>query len=164
MVDLQIELLQAMPLFGGINKETLTFLLERSRIVSVPQGQYFFREGDPGNALYILQEGEVAIIKSWQGQNYVLRQLKTGDAFGEMALIDLFPRSAAVRVTHNAKAIELTHDLLYDIYEKDLEQFTLIQMNVGRELSRRLRVADELLFKAKMGKSVSADDQSFHAL
>ena len=37
------------------------------------------------------------------------------------------------------------------LYEKDLEQFALIQMNLGREVSRRLRLADERLFRLKMG-------------
>ena len=164
MADSRIALLQAMPIFGGISKELINYMLGHASVVSVPQGEFFFREGDPGNSLYVLEAGEVAIIKHWQGQNYVLRNLQYGDAFGEMALIDLFPRSAAVCATQNAKAIELTHDLLYDVYEKDLEQFTVIQMNLSRELSRRLRVADELLFKAKLCKNVNDDDHLFHSI
>jgi len=164
MVESHIQLLQGMPIFGGISQDTLEYLLNQAQIVSVPRGKYFFQEGDPGDAMYVLEQGEVAIIKSWEGQSHVLRHLKCGDAFGEMALIDLFPRSATVLATQNAKAIQLTHSLLFDLYAKNLEQFTLIQMNIGRELSRRLRVADNLLFKAKMERSVHDAEHIFHAI
>jgi CRP/FNR family transcriptional regulator, cyclic AMP receptor protein len=40
---------------------------------------------------------------------------------------------------------------LYQVYEHDLRQFALIQMNMGREVSRRLREADNQLFRARMG-------------
>lgn len=164
MAESHIQLLQSMPIFGGISQDTLKYLLNQAQTVSVPQGKYFFQEGDPGDAMYVLEQGEVAIIKSWEGQRHVLRHLGCGDAFGEMALIDLFPRSAGVLAIQNAEAIQLTHSLLFDVYAKNLEQFTLIQMNIGRELSRRLRVADNLLFKAKMEKSVRDADHTFHAL
>ena len=150
MPESKIELLQAMPIFGGINEPVLEFLLERAMIVSVTKGGYFFKEGETGDRMYVIEEGNVAVIKSWQGNDYTLRQLAHGDSFGEMALIDYFPRSAAVRALSNARTIELTNTILYELYEKDLEQFTIIQMNMAREISRRLRIADEILFKAQV--------------
>ena len=162
MTESHILLLQAMPVFGGVNEQTLNFLIDNTNVISVAQGRYFFREGDPGDSMYVIIEGDVEIIKTWRDHNYVLRTMQCGDSFGEMALIDLFPRSASVRAVHDTRAIELTYDLLYQIYEKDIEQFALIQMNVGRELSRRLRNADELLFKAKVEHSVLKDEHGFH--
>jgi hypothetical protein len=47
----------------------------------------------------------------------------------------------------DCKAIELKHASIFRLYQEDLEQFALIQMNISRELSRRLRVADETLFR-----------------
>ncbi len=162
MTESRIELLQAMPVFGGINESMLAFLLKKAAIVSIQKDEFFFQEGEAGESMYVLEEGEVDVVKNWQGHNYVLRTLQRGDAFGEMALIDLFPRSAGVKSSTNAKAIELTNSLLYEIYARDLEQFTMIQMNVAREISRRLRVADELLFKAKLEKLVINNEYSFH--
>jgi len=146
----RIQLLQSMPIFGGINDEVVEFLLLNASMVSIQKGQFYFREGDPGHSMYVLEKGEVQVLKAWNDQKIVLRQLNSGDSFGEMALIDLYPRSASVLAIEDTQAIEMTNDLLYELYNKNLEQFALIQMNVGREISRRLRIADELVFKAKM--------------
>ncbi len=159
----RIQLLQSMPIFGGINDEVIDFLLHSAAMVSVSKGQFYFREGDPGHAMYVLEKGEVQVIKAWNDQKIVLRQLNSGDSFGEMALIDLYPRSASVLAIEDTQAIEITNELLYELYQQNLEQFALIQMNVGREISRRLRVADELVFKAKMEYSVEDEAYRVHA-
>lgn len=114
--------------------------------------------------MFVLSKGRVAIIKAWRGQNHLLRYLEAGDCFGEMALLDLYPRSASILAIEDCFAIELTTDSLYRLYEKDLEQFALIFINIGREISRRLREADRRLFeRAVTGKIV---DPSFipHAI
>ena len=147
----RIELLQRMPVFGGIRADILRFLLGVCPIVEVPQGEFFFRERDPADAMFVLEAGKVAVLKSWRNEEYLLHALETGDCFGEMALMDLMPRSASVRATENCRAILVSAASLYRVYEKDLEQFTMIQMNMGREVSRRLREADERLFRARMG-------------
>jgi CRP-like cAMP-binding protein len=64
-----------------------------------------------------------------------------------MALMDMHPRSASVLATTDAVAIKLDASALLDLYQQDLDQFTLFQMNLGREVSRRLREADERMFR-----------------
>ena len=151
MHTLRIELLQAMPIFGGIREDALHFLLDLAREVSVPEGEFFFREGDQASSMFVLEVGRVEVLKGWRGQELVLHKLKPGDCFGEMALMDLFPRSASVRALQDCTAIELDQADLYRLFKHDVEQFALIQMNMGREVSRRLRDTDDLLFRARMG-------------
>lgn len=147
-----IELLQRMPIFGALRADTLQFLLQQARSVSVAAGDNFFREQDQADCLYVLEAGRVAVIKSWQGDELLLRYLGRGDCFGEMALMDLFPRSATVRAVENCKALALAPADLYRLFEHDAEQFALIQMNLGREICRRLRETDEELFRARMAQ------------
>jgi CRP-like cAMP-binding protein len=158
MQDARIELLQRMPVFGGIRAEVLRFLLGLCPIVKVPAGEYFFREHDAADSMFVLEAGQVAVLKTWEAQEALLRTLRTGDCFGEMAVMDLLPRSASVRALEDCAAIQVSAANLYRVYEHDLEQFALIQMNMGREISRRLREADERLFRSRMGTS-SADAQ-----
>lgn len=60
-------------------------------------GEYIFREGDLGDALYILAQGTVEVVKQQDGTETVLAQLGPGDIFGELALLQRTSRSASVR-------------------------------------------------------------------
>jgi len=151
----RIEILQALPIFGGINAQSLEFLLERASVCNIPQHHYFFHEGDEAESLFVLEHGRADLLKQRNDKEYFLRRLNKGDCFGEVALMDLMPRSASVRANSDCAAIELSRLALYELYQADLEQFTMIQMNMGREVSRRLRQADERLFDAKILKPVS---------
>lgn len=149
MKQARVKLLQSMPIFGGISKESLEFLVDHSNMVHLSPGDYFFREGDDAVSMFVLERGKVAITKQWNGKEHLLKQLSQGDCFGEMALLDLYPRSASVVAMEPSDAIELHSSILLKLYEHDLEQFTVIQMNIGREISRRLRAADKQLFQSK---------------
>jgi CRP/FNR family cyclic AMP-dependent transcriptional regulator len=150
MQDARIELLQRMPIFGGVRKETLAFLLGFCPVVPVAKDDYFFRESEPGDALFVIESGKVAVIKSWRGEDRVLQVLGGGDCFGEMAVIDHCARSASVRALEDCSAIRVSSADLYRIYGHDLKQFALIQMNMGREVCRRLRELDDRLFSVRM--------------
>jgi CRP-like cAMP-binding protein len=154
-----IELLQNMPIFGALRDDTLDFLLTAVRTVKVAAGDLFFREGDPAAAMYVLESGRVAVFRSWNGEEFVLRHFDTGDCFGEMALMDLSARSASVRAVTDCSALELTSGDLMRLFERDAEQFALIQMNIGREVCRRLRQTDDLVFRVRMGESLANAEQ-----
>jgi CRP/FNR family transcriptional regulator, cyclic AMP receptor protein len=150
MDDRRIQLLQCTPIFGAIQARTLEELLGSTVNVQVPAGAHFFREGEAANAMFVLESGRVAVVKRREGVDHHLRELSAGDCFGEMALIDMSPRSASVIALEDCSAIRLTNADLYRLYRADLEQFALIQMNIARELSRRLRIANERLFGVEL--------------
>ena len=102
--------------------------------------------------MYVLTRGRVGIYKRWRGSARLLRRLAAGDCFGEMALIDLLPRSASVIALDDCEALQITAGMLHEIYRHDPEQFTLLQMNMGREVSRRLRGCLDTLFRLQMGE------------
>jgi CRP/FNR family transcriptional regulator, cyclic AMP receptor protein len=147
MTEERIRILQKMPIFGGVRDDILRLMLEDAAEVFLTKGDYLFEENEPGDAMYVLEEGQVAILKLCDNINYRLNSLNAGDCFGEMCLIDLGRRSASVLALTDCIAVELTNALLFKVYEKDLEQFALIQMNMGRELSRRLRIANDALYR-----------------
>jgi CRP-like cAMP-binding protein len=140
-------MLQNMPIFGGIREDILEFILQEAPIIAIPQGGYFFREQARGTSMYVLEQGKVLVTKTWEEHEYVLAEMKKGDCFGEMSLIDLGPRTASVLALEDCRAIKLTNVNILKIYQQDLEQFVMIQMNIAREVSRRLRHTDEILFQ-----------------
>jgi CRP/FNR family transcriptional regulator, cyclic AMP receptor protein len=160
MHESRIASLQAMPIFGGVRADVLDVLVSGANVIRVEKDAFFFREGDPAESMFVLESGEVAIIKGWAGAQHELRRLDAGECFGEMALLDLFPRSASVQAVRPCTALELSAASLFKLYETDLEQFALVQMNIARELSRRLRTADERMFRARVVADPAASDWS----
>jgi CRP/FNR family cyclic AMP-dependent transcriptional regulator len=150
MQQARIELLQRMPIFGGVRANILEFLIGLCPVESVPKNAFFFREGDQADSMFVLEEGKAAVLKSWRGQDHLLKTLEQGDCFGEMAVMDLGPRSASVRAVEDCTAIRISAANLYRLYAQDLKQFALIQMNMGREVCRRLRELDDRLFSVRM--------------
>jgi CRP/FNR family cyclic AMP-dependent transcriptional regulator len=163
MQDARTELLQRMAIFGGVRADVLQFLLAFCPVVAVPRNEFFFHEGEEGDVLFVLENGKAAVLKCWQGQDRVVQTLAVGDCFGEMAVMDHCRRSASVRAEDDCRAIRISSGDLYRVYGQDLKQFTLIQMNMGREVSRRLRDANDRLFSAQMGSPDATVERFFTA-
>ena len=149
----RIALLQGMPIFGAISEATLEFLVARAQPVSLAAGECFFREDDSPTGMFVLEAGHVRVTRIRDGQQFLLQEFGPGDCFGEMALMDLHPRSASVHAVDACRAIEIRPGDLYELYERDCAQFALIQMNMGREICRRLRAADDLMFAIDAGRA-----------
>ena len=139
--------LRSVPVLGGLTDVSLNFLLEQSHLVSKTAGEYFFHEGDAAQSFYVLVTGIVVIEKQWQSERLELREMKADDCFGEMAIIDLQSRSASVRAQEPCAAIEITRATLHQLFCRELEQYAILMMNMGREVSRRLRIASDRLFE-----------------
>ena len=139
-----------MPVFGAIRDDILDLIIELAPVVNVSKGEFFFREADEGDSMFVLETGKVAIEKEHDKKKYFLSCMGPGDCFGEMELIDLGTRSASAVAVEDCTAIEISTGTLYKVYKEDPQQFAMIHMNMGREVSRRLRKADELLFQKKV--------------
>ena len=150
-----VAMLERIAVFGAMREDALQLLLEHAHEVVVQRGSWFFHEADAADSMFVLQSGRVSVIKGWQGRSVLLGKLAAGDCFGEMALMDLMPRSASVRADEDCRAIEFSAGDLLVLFEHDVEQFALIQMNLAREVCRRLRATDELLFRARMGDTAA---------
>ncbi len=151
----RIHLLQAMPFFGAISDESVKLILSLSETQHMKPGDYFFHQGERGDSLYLLEKGRVAIFKKADDKEYIMRHAEKGHCFGELAMIDFTPRSASVRAETECTAIKIPSSALHTLYQQNIEQFLLIQMNIAREVSRRLRAADDRWFQLQIASSSS---------
>ena len=147
MNGIQIGRLSGVAIFAGMNDRSLQLMLEPSQPVSLAAGSYFFREGDQADSFFQLWQGTVSVQRRWKGRSLVLGELNEGDCFGEMALIDCQSRSASIVANSDCQAIEIPAVSLRLLLADDLEQYAIIMMNLGREVSRRLRSADDRLLE-----------------
>jgi len=82
-------------IFEGIETDLLGQIAPSVHVVQLAEGEVIFREGDPGDLLYLVGEGSVRISKSGRGgEQETLGVIQPGNFFGEMALLDGQPRSA----------------------------------------------------------------------
>jgi CRP-like cAMP-binding protein len=151
-------------MFGAVRDEIVEFIVERAEVVEFAAGAYFFRQGESGSCAYLLESGDVEVLKMWEGKEYLLRALSEGDCFGEVALLDFGDRSASVRATSDCRALMISARDLQQVAKQDAVQFGLIYMNLGRELSRRLRAADERVFRARFELSKEIQDYTYAAM
>lgn len=143
-------IMQDIPIFATLSDATLGFLLDRSTEVHRRKGEVFIKEGDVAYSLFILQSGQAIVLKHWDGNQYQIGSLNPGDCFGEVSLMDIHPRSAGVLAVQDSVAFEIGAPAVIELCQHDLSQFTILQMNLAREISRRLRNADEQIFRYRM--------------
>ncbi|MCB1914357.1 MAG: cyclic nucleotide-binding domain-containing protein [Rhodocyclaceae bacterium] len=141
------ELLREVPIFGAIREDIIDFLLASGRPQRLRAGDWLMREGDPTGSMYVIERGEIAVLKAHGERQYLINTLRDGDCIGEMALFDLMPRSASALALSHVSLLEIGSAALHELYQRDLEQFALIQMNMGREVTRRLRECEEHIFR-----------------
>jgi len=104
-------------------------------------GELIITEGKPNDKIYFLIEGQAAVIK----EDTILYHFSEGDEFGEMEVLDIMPAVASIKSLSNVMLMSISNKSLHEFYKIDIKIFSLIIMNLARDLSRRLRNADEKL-------------------
>lgn len=100
--------LRQIPLFADLSEEDLEQLYTMADTVSIPAGQFVLQEGDPGDSLYVVLDGELEVTKRQGSQEVLLALYRPGQFFGEMALLERAPRSASVRTLRESRLLEIS--------------------------------------------------------
>lgn len=138
--------LRQIGLFGALSDAVLEQLAATLAVSSPEAGQVLFREGDEARDMYVVLEGEMEVLKtSKHGVDARVALLGPRDWFGEMSILDVQRRSATVRAVVPARLLRITAADLDALYRRDIKSYALVILNLARELSRRLRVADGLV-------------------
>jgi len=149
-----VDALGRIHLFEGIAGEGLQRIASIAAEESYRVGDVVFKEGSTGGELYLILDGKVRISREVSGMGEeALAVLGPGDAFGEMSLIDDFPRSADARVHERCRLLVLQKDAMEDLLflHKDLAYEIL--WNFVKILSTRLRETnDKMTFLSVTGK------------
>ena len=125
--------LKSSDVFGGIAAENLSRLAAIAVEASWPSESVVFREGDAGDALYIVLSGSVRIVK----EGVEIATLRKGSCFGEMAVLDGATRSADATVLDEAVLLRISSEEFYEALAEDPR----LMQNIISVLTRRLRDA-----------------------
>ena len=141
--DLKAFLL-ATPFFGGLSDGSLDLLMSMLVERRFEAGSTVVAEGEPGRSVFIVKSGRLAVSKRTNSGSVIpISVLQPGDFFGEMTLIEMQNRSATVVADAPTVLYELTAKNLYACYKADIHAYVIVLQNINRELSRRLRRADD---------------------
>jgi uncharacterized membrane protein len=138
------ELLAQISLFQGLTDEDREALAARLAERTFKSGSIVFSQGDQGSSMYIVQSGAVQIYLPSSGKDappVVLKDLRTGEYFGELAIFDDKPRSASVRALTDTVLLELTRDELGE----HLGRSKTAAMTILSEMAERLRETNAML-------------------
>ena len=135
-------MLQSVELFSAMTLEQLEAIHSCLTEQHYTKGEVIFNEGDIGDELYIVADGQVDILLNLKSDEPLhLATVKAGNYFGEMSVLDRDPRSAAARVAEDARLFVLKGEQLKElIYVMPEIAFTIF-----RVLSERLRRSDRRL-------------------
>jgi CRP-like cAMP-binding protein len=152
--DQTLALLGRVNLFSGLPAVYLRRIAGIGLLEAHPRGTRIFAEGDPGDKVYIILEGAVRISRQVPGMGEeTLAVLRTGDYFGEMALIDDFPRSADAVAHERCRLFVITKDHLADLLFVDRDLAYDLLWTFVRTLAARLRETnDKMTFLAVSSK------------
>jgi CRP-like cAMP-binding protein len=143
-------LLRTIPLFAHMSLEQLEAIDALLREAHYVQGETIFREGDPGDELLVILEGEVDFSKrSASGSDLHLATFRAGSWFGDMAVLSDEPRSATARARTPARILSLRGDRLKELVLEMPE----LSFEIFRELAARLRAADRRLEEQRGGQT-----------
>jgi CRP-like cAMP-binding protein len=143
-----IEALKQSELFSALPDEELAMLAMRARRLTYEPGHVIFRQGDPGNALYVLSSGEVRLtLEALPNEPIVPTLVQPGKAFGELALLDGQPRSATATTSMGSEVLMLGRDDFMGLLRE--EPAVLHAVLVG--LSNMIRLTNVRLAESPLG-------------
>lgn len=103
-----------------------------------PAGTLIFEEGDEANVMYVVQRGEVEIVRQSGAETRLVAIIPAGEFFGEMGLINGRPRTATARVRRDARLLELDSE----VFEAMVQSRTEIAIRMIKTMSGRLERAN----------------------
>jgi len=131
----RILLLREIPIFADLSPEDLKRVAEIAREQWYPQNSAIFQQGDEGNMMFVIVEGNVQVVRTIDGKDQIWAERGPGDFVGEMAIIESAPRSATLHTQSEVRVLAIDDETFKGI----LRERPNVSFAVLRSISRRLR-------------------------
>ncbi|MDC0230129.1 HlyD family type I secretion periplasmic adaptor subunit [Deltaproteobacteria bacterium] len=133
----------------------------KPQLLVLKEGIFVFEEGDEAIFAYVLTEGEIEILQTVKGERHVLGKVEKGTVFGEMAIIDGFPRSASARAATDCKVQEVGHkEFINYISKKPDAAFSIMTRLSGFVRSADKQASKNLLFASNAENNEEENDHN----
>jgi CRP-like cAMP-binding protein len=134
------------PLFDSLKGNQLNIVAEHMNYYEVDKGGVLFKEGDKGDYICFVLDGVIDVLKrSVTGDSIVIAVLPKGRSFGEMSILDNFPRSATAKACTKSSFLTLTRRGFNSILKEYPPINITILKGISRRLSQNLRQTSSIL-------------------
>lgn len=137
--NLRKALIERSAMFEGLTKWQAKKLILLANLEERPEGEFIVREGDVGDSMYVIIDGELEVSKNIEGRRVVLSKLVLGDIFGEVALISDVKRTADVIAKSNTRLLRLNWSELENLQRYNPYLSSRLFLNLSRILGQRLK-------------------------
>jgi cAMP-dependent protein kinase regulator len=131
------DVLAGIPLFRDLSPKTFSDLLLHARLVELKKGQELFKQGDAGDAFYVIAEGTVGVIDEGPPRRGIAK-LGDGQFFGEIALVTDQPRTATIAALTDTQLIAVDRDVVRKLVVSDPNFLTILLRFLRDRLVDRL--------------------------
>lgn len=140
-----LPMLNQIAIFAGLSEKQLYRLFRLLKTVTYEAGEKVFEQGTEPSHIYIVRSGRIKLIVHQNQTCFELMALEKGHCLGEASVIGIQPHGATAIAMERTELIVLSRQALLSIYESDLELFSILILNIAREVCRRLHASDEIL-------------------
>ncbi len=113
--------------------------------VRLKEGETVFEAGSAGNEMYVIKSGRIKVYRVFDDNEITFAEFSAGDCFGEMSLIDEYPRSASATALEDCVLLSLPRTTFKQIVERDPPVGVKLLLAVAEVFSKRMCKTDKLL-------------------
>jgi CRP-like cAMP-binding protein len=130
-------------ILATMNDDQLLKFAEFMDVEKIPQWSVIVKQGDPGDTMYLILDGELRVRIYVKGKETILATLGVGEFFGDISLFDHGPRSADVVANKESLVLKITAKAFDELAKAAPELATPFLRAVGQTLSARIRAVNK---------------------
>lgn len=142
-----IPVLRTVPLFEGLDFRDLKKIELIVHERTFMPDEVVFHERQPGTGMYIIKKGLIKLTKTTNGEKTKIAELGEGEFFGEMSLLEDYPRSAQATAVVKTELLGVFRPDLFDLIERNPKLGSKILLKLSQRLANRLRKTTEMKLK-----------------
>jgi len=142
-----LPVLRTIPIFEGLGFNDLKKIELIVHKRTFMPNEIIFYERQPGAGMYIIKKGLIKLTKTVNEERVKISELKDGEFFGEMSLLDEYPRSAEATAVEKTEALGIFRPDLFDLIESNPKLGYKILLKLSKRLASRLRETTEMKLK-----------------
>ena len=140
-----LPILKNVTIFSGFSDEEIVRICESCVIMEAKVGELIMEENSVAKEIFVILKGRANVVLNLKEDPLELMEFGPGSCIGEASVIGIQNHSASAVAIEDAMLLVLSRQILMELFEKDKAVFSLLILNIAREIARRLHHTDEIL-------------------